>query len=55
MLKLMKNFCQNDEGLELVEWAIVAAMITAAVATTMQTIGTQTDTALTTLQNNMTP
>ncbi len=49
MLKLMKNFCQEEEGLELVEWAIVASLITAAAVAALTTIGTQTDAALSAL------
>jgi len=54
MLNLMKQFVHEDDGLEMVEWAIVAALITTAAAVTMASIGTQVDAAyntiLTTLQ-----
>jgi Flp pilus assembly pilin Flp len=54
MLNLMKQFVREDDGLEMVEWAIVAALITTTAAVTMAGIGTEVDaafqTVLTTLQ-----
>ena len=55
MLNLVKKFIREDDGLEMVEWAIVAALITTAAAITMASIGsevnTQFNTVLTTLQS----
>jgi Flp pilus assembly pilin Flp len=55
MLNLVKKFVREDDGLEMVEWAIVAALITTAAAVTMASIGSQVNTqfgtVLTTLQN----
>ena len=45
MLNLMKQFVREDAGLELVEWAVVAALVTSAAAVTMSTIGVQADAA----------
>jgi pilus assembly protein Flp/PilA len=44
MLKVLKNFVREEEGLEMVEWAIVAALITTAAALTMVSIGTEVNT-----------
>jgi Flp pilus assembly pilin Flp len=49
MLNLMKQFVREDDGLEMVEWAIVAALITTAAAVTMASIGTQVDAAFQTI------
>jgi Flp pilus assembly pilin Flp len=55
MLNLVKKFVHDDDGLEMVEWAIVAALITTAAAVTMASIGSQVNvqfgTVLTTLQS----
>jgi Flp pilus assembly pilin Flp len=39
MLDLLKRFVGEERGLEMVEWAIVAALITTASAFTMRAIG----------------
>jgi pilus assembly protein Flp/PilA len=44
MLNLVKKFIRQDDGLEMVEWAIVAALITTAGAATMVSIGSQVST-----------
>jgi pilus assembly protein Flp/PilA len=49
MLNAMRNFLREEEGLEMVEWAIVGALITAAGAGVMSAIGTQVTAAFTTL------
>ncbi len=41
MLNFVKNFIRDEDGLEMVEWAIVAALITTAGAATLGTIGTE--------------
>jgi Flp pilus assembly pilin Flp len=40
MLTMMRNFIAEEDGLEMVEWAIVAALITAGAAAVLTTIGT---------------
>jgi Flp pilus assembly pilin Flp len=54
MLNILKSFVREDDGLEMVEWAIVAALITTAATVTMTSIGSEVDaqlnTILTTLQ-----
>jgi pilus assembly protein Flp/PilA len=45
MLNLMKQFVREEDGLEMVEWAIVAALITTVAAVTMAAIGTEVDAA----------
>jgi pilus assembly protein Flp/PilA len=44
MLKVLKSFVREEEGLEMVEWAIVAALITTAAALTMVSIGDEVNT-----------
>ena len=39
MLKVIKNFVRDEDGLEMVEWAIVAALITTAAAAALTTLG----------------
>ena len=41
MLNCMKSFVREDDGLEMVEWAIVGALITAAGAGAIAAVGTQ--------------
>ena len=41
MLNKMKKFLREEGGLEMVEWAIVGALITAAGAGAMATLGSQ--------------
>ena len=49
MLDLLKRFVGEERGLEMVEWAIVAALITTASAFTMRTIGVFVNTNFSTL------
>lgn len=56
MLNVIRNFVRDEDGLEMVEWAIVAALITTAAATALTTLGssvalkfTDLDTLITTL------
>ena len=49
MLKLFRNFVRYEDGLEMVEWAIVAAVVTAVAAGTLASIGGTLNTAFTTL------
>ena len=39
MLNVIKKFVREEDGLEMVEWAIVAALITTAAATALTTLG----------------
>ena len=39
MLDFLKRFATEEQGLEMVEWAIVAALVTTASAFTMRAIG----------------
>ncbi len=39
MLNVIRNFVRDEDGLEMVEWAIVAALITTAAAVALQTLG----------------
>ena len=49
MRKLLSNFIGNEDGLEMVEWAVVAAVITAAAGAAMASVGTSVGGALTAL------
>ncbi len=55
MLNLLKSFIQEDEGLEMIEWAIVAALITTMAVVTMDLIGTQVNAQFQTILGNITP
>jgi len=50
MLNVLKQFVNNEDGLEMVEWAVVAAVITAAGAGAMAAVGADVGAALTALQ-----
>ena len=39
MLNVIRNFVRDEDGLEMVEWAIVAALITTAAAIALTTLG----------------
>jgi Flp pilus assembly pilin Flp len=39
MLNVIKSFVREEDGLEMVEWAIVAALITTAAAAALTTLG----------------
>ena len=36
---MLKNFVRDEDGLEMVEWAIVAALITTAAAALLAQVG----------------
>ena len=40
MLNVIRSFVRDEDGLEMVEWAIVAALITTAAAIALTTLGT---------------
>jgi len=50
MLNVLKSFMSNEDGLEMVEWAVVAAVITTGGAAVLSIIGTDITTALQALQ-----
>ncbi len=47
MLRMLENFVTEEDGLEMVEWAIVAALITTAGALILTSIGTKVSAAFT--------
>ena len=52
LLDLVRRFIRDERGMETVEWAVLAALITAGVITAITTLGTHVQTAFTTLSNN---
>ena len=40
MLRLIKRFAREDEGMELLEWAIVAVLFALSGAVAMEALGT---------------
>jgi Flp pilus assembly pilin Flp len=50
MLKLIKKLANEDDGLEMVEWAIVAAVVTSVGIGTLNIIGATLNLAFITLQ-----
>jgi len=55
LISIMARFIRDDRGMETVEWAILAALITAGIVTAITTLGAHVQTAFTTLSNNTTP
>jgi Flp pilus assembly pilin Flp len=49
MLKFVQNFVREEDGLEMVEWAIVAAVVTSVAAGTLTTIGGSLNASFTSL------
>ena len=54
MLNVMKSFVRDENGLEMVEWAIVAALITAGAAAALGNIGGDVATKLQALETVLT-
>jgi len=54
-MSLLKNFVRDEAGMETVEWAIMAALIVAGVATTIGLIGGNVSTMFGRLQTATTP
>jgi Flp pilus assembly pilin Flp len=53
MLMFIRNFVREEDGLEMVEWAIVAAVVTGVAAATLTTIGSTIGTNFGTLLANV--
>jgi pilus assembly protein Flp/PilA len=53
MLKALKRFVREDEGLEMLEWAIVAALFATAGAVIWATLGSTVSTELTTISTSL--
>ena len=49
----VKRFLHDEKGTEMVEWAIVGGLVVAAGAAIFVTIGTDANTALTTLSGHV--
>ena len=49
--EFVKRFLADDRGMETVEWAILAALITAGVVTAITTLGLHVQTAFNNLSN----
>jgi len=52
---ILARFIRDDRGMETVEWAILAALITAGIVTAITTLGSNVQSAFTSLSNNTTP
>lgn len=53
MLNVMKRFIREDEGLEMLEWVIVAALFATAGAVMWLTLGSTVTTELTTIDTSL--
>jgi len=53
MLKLAKRFLRDEQGLELSEYAIMAALVIAVAAATIYAVGVAIDTRFGTLEDNI--
>lgn len=49
MLEKIKNFLRNEEGLTIVEYAVAAGLITAAVAAAFTALGGSVNNVITTI------
>ena len=49
MLDAIKRFVREDDGLETVEWAVVGTAVVIAAIAAFQTLGTNTNTAMSTI------
>jgi len=49
VLNLMKRFVRDERGMETVEWAVLAALVTAALVAAITTLGTNVKSAFTSL------
>ena len=54
-MDLVKRFLKDEQGLETVEWAVIAALIVAALVTVIGTLGTQVKSAFDKLVTATTP
>ena len=54
MISAMKRFVLEDEGLEMLEWAIVAALFATAGAVMWLTLGATVTAELTTIDTSLT-
>ncbi len=50
--ELVKRFVSDEQGMETVEWAVLAALIVAGLATLIGTLGTNVKNQFQTLVNN---
>ena len=55
MLKTIKRFVRDEQGLETVEWAVVGTAVVIAAITAFQLLGTNTSTAMQTIANAVFP
>ncbi len=53
MIGAMKRFALEDEGLEMLEWAIVAALFASVGAVMWLTLGSTVTAELTTIDNSL--
>jgi Flp pilus assembly pilin Flp len=53
MFKLLKEFAQDEDGLEMVEWAVVGALVTGIAAATLNIIGATLNLSFITLLGNV--
>ncbi len=53
MISALKRFVLEDEGLEMLEWAIVAALFATAGAVMWLTLGSTVTAELTTIDNSL--
>ena len=52
MVNAIKRFFSNEQGMETVEWAVLAALIVAGVVGVITTLGTNVLNKFTTLSNS---
>lgn len=55
MLELLKRFAKEEDGASAVEYGLLVALIAAVIVTVVQTLGTNIQTAFTTVSDAIKP
>ena len=53
MLKLFKNFCDDESGATAIEYGLIAALVSVAAIGALTTMGNTLNTLFTTVSNSM--
>ena len=55
VVEMMKSFWKEEEGLAMIEYAIIAAVITGGAILAFQTLGTSVNTRVTAVSDQLAP
>ena len=53
-VEMLKNFWHDEDGLEMVEWALIGAFVAGIIVAAWQTIGGRVETTMTNIGNSLT-